>query len=76
MVDFTVFIAKNAQNSLIGPKNFLGLHPLTPNMELRHWTTLRAVHCDPKQVQQGAPSHFCLIFHFFVSEICLNSLLG
>ena len=38
--DCSLLSAKNAQNSLICPENFL-----TPNMELGHWTTLRAVQC-------------------------------
>ena len=35
MVDFTVFTAKNAQNSLNASKIFWGSAP-DPNMELRH----------------------------------------
>ena len=75
MVDFTVFLLLKMHKIHLAPKIFWGSAP-DPNIELRQ---LRAVHCDSKQVHQGPPSHcsgFCLIFHFFVSEMCLNSLLG
>ena len=63
---------------LYDPKIFW---PLTPtwsfDTETRRTPKLyvRAVHCDPKQAHERAPSHrsgFCFIFHFFVTFLSLK----